>query len=130
MPFAIFAHVGRSVGRPCPPTGSAPEKGHRARMGILLPIYILVFLGLIYLVGVRPQQKRRKELESIMSRLSPGDEVVTVSGIYGTITEVEDGETVLLEVAEDIDIRVAKGSIARVVTPPAATAEASATGEA
>ena len=99
-------------------------------MGILLPIYILVFLGLIYLVGVRPQQKRRKELESIMSRLQAGDEVVTVSGIYGTITEVEDGETVLLEVAEDIDIRVSKGSIARVLTPPAATAEASATGEA
>ena len=99
-------------------------------MGILLPIYILVFIGLIYLVGVRPQQKRRKELEAIMSRLKPGDEVVTVSGIYGTITEVEDGETVLLEIAEDIDIRIAKGSIARVLTPPTATAEASATGEA
>lgn len=99
-------------------------------MGILLPIYILVFIGLIYLVGVRPQQKRRKELESIMSRLQPGDEVVTVSGIYGTITEVEDGETVLLEVAEDTDIRIAKGSIARVLTPPAATAEPSAAGEA
>ena len=99
-------------------------------MGILLPIYILVFIGLIYLVGVRPQQKRRKELQDIMSRLQPGDEVVTVSGIYGTITEVEDGETVLLEVAEDTDIRIAKGSIARVLTPPAATAEASATGEA
>ena len=126
MPFAIFA----SVGRPCPLTGGALLQGHRARMGILLPIYILVFLGLIYLVGVRPQQKRRRELESIMSRLQPGDEVVTVSGIYGTITEVEDGETVLLEVAEDIDIRVAKGSIAKVLTPPAATAEASATGEA
>lgn len=99
-------------------------------MGILLPIYILVFIGLIYLVGVRPQQKRRKELEAIMARLKPGDEVVTVSGIYGTITEVEDGETVLLEVAEDIDIRIAKGSIARVLTPPTAAAEASATGEA
>ena len=37
-----------------------------------------------------------------------------MSGIYGTITEVEDGETVLLEVAEDTDIRVAKASIARV----------------
>ena len=98
-------------------------------MGILLPIYILVFIGLIYLVGVRPQQKRRKELESIMSRLSAGDEVVTVSGIYGTITEVEDGETVLLEVAEDTDIRVAKAAIARVL-PTAATAEAPATGEA
>lgn len=99
-------------------------------MGILLPIYIVVFIGLIYLVGVRPQQKRRREIETIMSRLQAGDEIVTVSGIYGTITEVEDGETVLLEVAEDIDIRIAKASIARVLTPPAATAEASATGEA
>jgi preprotein translocase subunit YajC len=83
---------------------------------LLLPIYILIFIGLIYLVGVRPQQKRRRELENILSRLSPGDEVVTVSGIYGTVTELEDGETLLLEVAEDTDIRVAKASIARVVS--------------
>jgi preprotein translocase subunit YajC len=98
-------------------------------MGILLPIYIAIFIGLIYLVGVRPQQKRRREMEQIISKLSAGDEVVTVSGIYGTITEVEDGETVLLEVAEDTDIRIAKTAIARVL-PTAATAEAPATGEA
>jgi preprotein translocase subunit YajC len=91
--------------------------------GLLLPIYILIFIGLIYLVGVRPQQRRRRDLENIMSRLSAGDEVVTVSGIYGTVTEVEDGETVLLEVAEDIDIRVAKVAIARVLSEPAAAAE-------
>lgn len=90
--------------------------------GLLLPIYILIFIGLIYLVGVRPQQRRKRELESIMSRLSPGDEVVTVSGIYGTVTEVEDGDTLLLEVAEDTDIRVAKASIARVLTSPASEA--------
>lgn len=90
----------------------------RPRMsGLLLPIYIVIFIGLIYLVGVRPQQKRRKELEAIMASLQPGTEVVTVAGIYGTVTEVEDGETILLEVAEETDIRVAKASIARVVTP-------------
>ena len=86
---------------------------------LLLPMYIVIFLGLIYLVGIRPQQKRRRELESLMSRLSAGDEVVTVSGIYGTVTEIEDGETVLLEIAEDTDIRIAKGSIARIVSPSA-----------
>lgn len=94
---------------------------------LLLPIYILIFVGLIYLVGVRPQQRRRRELESIMSRLGPGDEVVTVSGIYGTVTEVEDGETLLLEVAEDTDIRIAKASIARVLSP--AGAEVTAPGD-
>ncbi len=94
-------------------------------------IYILVFGGLIYLVGIRPQQRRRRELANIMSRLSAGDEVVTVSGIYGTVTEVEDGETVLLEVAEDVDIRIAKVSIARVLSqPPAEEAEAPVTDDA
>ena len=91
---------------------------------LALPIYILIFIGLIYFVGVRPQQRRRRELEAIMSRLTPGDEIVTVSGIYGTITEVEDGETVLLEVAEDTDIRIAKVSIARVLTPVDTDADA------
>jgi preprotein translocase subunit YajC len=84
-------------------------------MSALLPIYIVVFLGLIYLIGIRPQQKRRKELESIMGRLKAGDEVVTVSGIYGTVTEVEDGETILLEIAEDTDIRLANAAVARVI---------------
>lgn len=84
---------------------------------LMLPIYILIFIGLIYLVGVRPQQRRRRELEAIMNSLGPGDEVITVSGIYGTVTEVEDGDTILLEVAEDTDIRIAKAAIAKVVTP-------------
>ena len=63
---------------------------------LLLPIYILIFIGLIYLVGVRPQQKRRKQLAEILGNLRPGDEVVTV-------------------VAEDTDFGVAKASIARMV---------------
>lgn len=93
---------------------------------LLLPIYILIFIGLIYLVGVRPQQKRRKQLEDILKNLQPGNEVVTVSGIYGTVTEVEEGETLLLEIAEDTDIRVAKSSIARVVAAPGSGADVSA----
>jgi preprotein translocase subunit YajC len=94
---------------------------------LLLPMYIVIFLGLIYLVGIRPQQKRRRELESLMSRLSTGDEVVTVSGIYGTVTEIEDGETVLLEIAEDTDIRIAKGSIARIVSDRGGAAASTST---
>lgn len=97
-------------------------------MALLLPIYILIFIGLIYFFGVRPQRRRKQELDRIVSSLSPGDEVVTVSGIYGTITEVEDGETLLLEVAEDIDIRIAKAAIARVISGSGA-AEAPASGD-
>lgn len=94
--------------------------------GLALPIYLIVFLGLIYLVGVRPQQKRRRELETLLSRLRPGDEVVTVAGVYGTVTEIEEGDTLLLEVAEDTDIRVAKTSIARLLTDRGADVSAPA----
>jgi preprotein translocase subunit YajC len=97
---------------------------------LLLPIYILIFIGLIYLVGVRPQQKRRKQLEEILRGLKAGDEVVMVSGIYGTVTEVEEGETLLLEIAEDTDIRVAKNSIARVVASHGAGSDVSAPADA
>ncbi len=97
---------------------------------LLLPIYILIFIGLIYLVGIRPQQKRRRQLENILSNLQTGDEVVTVSGIYGTVTEVEKGDTILLEIAEDTDIRVAKSSIARKVTESGAGADVSAAADA
>jgi preprotein translocase subunit YajC len=86
--------------------------------GLLLPIYIVVFGALIYFVGIRPQQKRRKEMESILSRLAPGDEIVTVAGIYGTVTEIEPGGTLLVEVAENTDIRIAQASVARVVNDP------------
>lgn len=81
----------------------------------LLIIYFAIFIGLIWLVAIRPQSRRRKELETILGALAPGDEIVTVSGIYGTVSEVEDGETVLLEIAEETDIRISKASIARIV---------------
>ena len=92
---------------------------------ILLPIYIAIFLGLIYFVGIRPQQRRRREMEAMTKRLSPGDEVVTVAGIYGKVTEIEEGGTILLEVAEDTDIRVATSSIARLVKDDPTTLKAS-----
>ena len=81
--------------------------------GVLLPVYIIIFVALIYFVGIRPQQKRRKELELLSSSLRAGDEIVTAGGIYGIVSEVEEGGTILLQVAEDVDIRIAQASIAR-----------------
>jgi preprotein translocase subunit YajC len=80
---------------------------------VLLPIYIIIFVALIYFVGIRPQQKRRRELEALSSSLRPGDEVITTSGIYGIVAEMEDGGTIILQVAEDVDIRISQGAVAR-----------------
>ncbi|MBM3633781.1 MAG: preprotein translocase subunit YajC [Actinobacteria bacterium] len=92
---------------------------------VLLPIYIIIFVALIYFVGIRPQQKRRREMEELARTLSPGDEVLTTSGIYGVVSEVEDGGTIILQVAEDVDIRISQQAVAR-KTSPAADAAAAA----
>ena len=84
--------------------------------GLIIALYVAIFIGLVYFIGVRPMRRRRQELEAISDRLRPGDDVLTVAGIYGTVTEIEDGETVLLEIAEDLDIRVAKSSISTILT--------------
>ena len=91
---------------------------------VLLPVYIIIFVALIYFVGIRPQQKRRREMEELARTLSPGDEVLTTSGIYGIISEVEDGGTIILQVAEDVDIRISQQAVARKTSPEADAAAA------
>lgn len=84
--------------------------------GGLTPILMIALLfGVMYFMMIRPQQKRRREANEMQSALSPGDEVVTIGGLYGTVTDVED-ETVLLEVAPGVQTRYARPAIARVVT--------------
>ncbi len=83
--------------------------------GLLLPIYIVLFALIIWWVAIRPQQRRRKEMDALQSRLMVGAEIVTTSGIHGTVTAIEDEGTVLLEIAEDTDIRIAKAAVGEIL---------------
>jgi preprotein translocase subunit YajC len=80
-----------------------------------MPILMIVLLfGVMYFMMIRPQQKRRREAEQMQASLGPGDEVVTIGGLYGTVTGVDD-ETVMLEIAPGVQTRYARPAIARVV---------------
>jgi preprotein translocase subunit YajC len=100
--------------------------------GAALLAYVAIFIGIIYLFVVLPQRRLRRQQQDLLSKLSPGDEIVTTAGIYGTVTELEDSETFLMEIAEDTEIRVARASVARIlVDVPASPADTTgATGEA
>jgi preprotein translocase subunit YajC len=80
----------------------------------LLLMMALIF-GAMYFLMIRPQQRRRREIETMQSSLAAGDEVVTIGGLYGRVTEI-DGDTVLLEVAPGIENRYARAAISRVVS--------------
>ncbi|MDH3227825.1 MAG: preprotein translocase subunit YajC [Thermoleophilia bacterium] len=83
---------------------------------MLLPIYIIFFAVLIWWVAFRPQQRRKKEMEALQSRVNVGDDIVTTSGIHGRISALEE-DTLLLEIAEDTDIRIAKAAVGEIVSP-------------
>ena len=87
----------------------------------LLPL-ILIFV-VFYMLLIRPQQKKAKEHQAMIAAVKRNDQVLTSGGIYGKVTKVEDA-TVMVEVAKDVQIKVAKGTLADVInkTPPPAAA--------
>lgn len=78
-------------------------------------IVILVLLALMYFLMIRPQRARQREQQEQLNRIAPGDEIVTIGGIYADVVEVQDDKLVV-EIAEDIHIEVARKAVATVVT--------------
>ncbi len=82
---------------------------------------IIVLVGLfalMYLLMIRPQQRRAKERAAMLSRADVGDEVATVGGVIGRIVAVEEpGEVVCLEVDGDVELRVQRRAIGEILKP-------------
>ena len=88
----------------------------------LLP-FAFIFV-IFYFLLIRPQQKRQKEHQRLLSDLKTGDKVITTSGIHGLIANVKD-TTFLVKIADNVKIEVDKNAIASVsksVDQPKATA--------
>jgi len=77
-------------------------------------ISTLVMFGAIfaifYFMIIRPQQKRAKEKEKLISGIQKGDKIVTLSGIHGTVDTVEE-KTVLVKVADNVKMKFEKSAI-------------------
>lgn len=74
-------------------------------------LFPLVLLGVMYFFLIVPQRKRQRAHEDLLRNIAAGDEVLTTGGIYGGVTEI-DGDTLYLEVAPDVEIKVSRRSIA------------------
>ena len=82
-------------------------------------LFILVAMFVfMYLLLIRPQRQQQRRHAEMVQALKPGDEIITVGGLYGDVTGVED-DRVTLEIAEDVEVEVAKRAIASVVPPEA-----------
>ena len=93
----------------------AQAAGGGAAQGLLsfLPI-VFIFL-IMYLLIIRPQQKKAKEHKAMVEALRRGDQVITSGGLIGKVTKVADAE-VELELAPNVKVRVVRNTIAQVTS--------------
>lgn len=82
-------------------------------------VMIIAMIAIMYFFMIRPEKKRRKEMEEFRNGIKPGDKVITAGGIYAVVKKVED-TSLLIEVDSNVTLRIDKGMV---VAAPAATQE-------
>ncbi len=81
-----------------------------------LPL-ILIFV-VFYFLLIRPQQRKAKDQKSMLDALRRGDRVVTGGGIIGTVARVDNPEEVVVDIAENVRVRVVRSTITTVLAKP------------
>ena len=69
-------------------------------------LMMLVMFGIFYFILIRPQAKKQKEHQAMLSKLGKGDEVITRGGLIGKITGVADDGIVVIELQEKVRVKV------------------------
>lgn len=80
----------------------------------LLP-YVAI-LAIFWLLLIRPQQRRNRELRAMQQSLSVGDEILLTSGVFAVVREIAD-DHVRVEIADGVLIKVARGAVGAIVQP-------------
>jgi preprotein translocase subunit YajC len=92
--------------------GLVAQEENSSGGGALLQLGILLLIPFaMYFFLIRPQRRRLREQQELQRSIQVGDEVVTTSGIYGTITGEDGDARFWLEVDDDVQIRVARAAI-------------------
>ena len=86
----------------------AQQSGGNVTFLISLALMVAIF----YFLLIRPQQRRARQQRELVGSLAVGDEVVTIGGMFGTITDMDD-ESVTLDVGSGTRIRFVKQAVAR-----------------
>jgi len=81
---------------------------------------ILIIAVIFYLLIFMPMRKRQKKLEAVIGALRNGDKVITSSGIYGVVAGIKE-KTLILKVADQVKIEIAKSAIAGLQSPEEST---------
>ena len=78
----------------------------------LIPLVLL--FGIFYFLIIRPQQQRMKAHQAMVAGVKRGDTVVTAGGLIGKVSKVKDDGEVMVEIADNVQVRVLKSTLTEV----------------
>jgi len=81
--------------------------------GPMLIVWILVFFGIFYFLAIRPQRRQKQAHAEMVTMLKKGDEIVTIGGMFGTVTGIGD-DWVEIEVAKRTRVRYLKRAVSSI----------------
>jgi preprotein translocase subunit YajC len=119
-----FQPEATSGSAPSAPSGGGGGGGAPGMSGGLSQLGLMVLMMVVfYLVLIRPQQKKQKELDKLLKGLKKGQKVRTTGGIRGEIIEFknENGDEVVLQIADRVKINILRSHVAGIAEPAAAT---------
>jgi len=91
----------------------AAKSGSSVSSALINFLPIIAIIVIFYFLIILPQNKQKKKMEAMIKSLDKGDEVITTSGIFGTVVGVKD-EYVTIKVDDNTTIRILKGAVASV----------------
>ena len=80
-------------------------------------ILLVALLVLLWALLIRPQRSRQRQQQELISAIEPGDEILTVGGLYGIVQEIDEEDDLVVEVADAVHVRIARRAVAGVVKP-------------
>ena len=97
---------------------AAQSPGGSGSQGVMVQLlFFAAIFAIFYFLLIRPQQKQKRDRETMLAAVKKGDRVVTTSGLHGTVVGLND-HLVTLKVADQVRLDFDRSSVARVVAPP------------
>ena len=104
---------------------STDAAGSAAGGGLIMIVYIVLIFVFIYFFMIRPQKKQKAKTEEMHNQMEPGDNIMTTSGFYGTILDIVDDTTIIVEFGNNKNCRIPmhKNAVAELEKKNAAVVE-------
>jgi len=112
----MFESIAYAMGAP---GGAAGQQSGGGFGGLFM---MVIIFGIFYFILIRPQQKKMKEHKKMVDALKKGDKVIISNGVYGTVAGVGT-DTLKVEIADGVKVKVARGSVGTVLTEEEANKE-------